>query len=73
LLELLPLEGADGRQFCQQLLEEVKLFIAQGGIIAGRWGHIVVRENGDLAIALTSPLRVAAASQNHSALEAVDL
>jgi hypothetical protein len=63
LLELLALEGARGREFCQQLLQEVKSFLARGGTIAGRWGRIIVRENGDLVVALTQALPTAAASR----------
>jgi hypothetical protein len=57
ILELLPVDDCRGQEFCQFLLEEVKAYLKGGGVIAGSWGHVAVREEtGELVVADIKPL-----------------
>jgi hypothetical protein len=57
ILELLPIDGDRGGMFCQLLLDELKAYLRDGGEIAGRWGKVAVRDTGELAVVVTTPLR----------------
>jgi hypothetical protein len=72
ILELLPIEGERGREFCQVLLDELKAYLKGGGVIAGRWGRVAVRDTGEVALVDIQPLRRRPA-RSRPKNEAIDL
>ena len=56
ILQLLPLEGERGREFCQLLLDELKAYLKGGGVIAGHWGRVAVQDTGEVALVDMQPL-----------------